>query len=82
WATIVFSAKAARWVADAHWHSKQEGKFLPDGRYELRLPYSSAKELLMDVLRYGADAEITEPVSLRQQARTILQLALAAYERD
>ncbi len=82
WATIVFSAKAARWVADAHWHSKQEGHFLPDGRYQLRLPYSSGKELLMDVLRYGADAEITEPVSLRQQARTILQLALAAYERS
>ncbi|MEO7478559.1 MAG: YafY family protein [Lysobacteraceae bacterium] len=82
WATIVFSAKAARWVADAHWHSKQEGKFLPDGRYQLRLPYSSGKELLMDVLRYGADAEIVEPVSLRQQARAMLQLALASYEKD
>jgi predicted DNA-binding transcriptional regulator YafY len=82
WATIVFSAKAARWVADTHWHSRQEGQFLADGRYQLRLPYSNAKELLMDVLRYGADAEITEPVSLRQQARAILQLALAAYERE
>jgi predicted DNA-binding transcriptional regulator YafY len=80
-ATIVFSPKAARWVADEHWHSKQEGRFLPDGRYQLKLPYSNAKELLMDVLRYGADAEITEPVSLREQAKTLLQLALSAYER-
>jgi predicted DNA-binding transcriptional regulator YafY len=80
WATIVFSAKAARWAADAHWHAKQVGQFLADGRYRLRLPYGSAKELLMDVLRYGADAEITEPVSLRQQARAILQLALGAYD--
>jgi predicted DNA-binding transcriptional regulator YafY len=80
-ATILFSAKAARWVADEHWHSKQEGRFLPDGRYELKLPYSHAKELLMDVLRYGADAEVTEPESLRQQARTLLQLALSNYER-
>jgi predicted DNA-binding transcriptional regulator YafY len=80
WATIVFSAKAARWVADAHWHSKQEGKFLPDGRYQLRLPYSNGKELLMDVMRYGADAEITEPVSLREQARATLQLAISQYE--
>ncbi len=79
-ATIVFSAKAARWVADEHWHSKQEGRFLPDGRYQLKLPYGNARELLMDVLRYGADAEITEPVSLREQARTLLQLALSAYE--
>ena len=80
-ATIVFSPKAARWVADEHWHSKQEGRFLPDGRYQLKIPYSNAKELLMDVLRYGADAEITEPVSLREQAKTLLQLAVAAYEK-
>ena len=31
WATIVFSAKAARWVADEHWHSQQQGRFLADG---------------------------------------------------
>jgi len=82
WATIVFSAKAARWVADTHWHSKQEGRFLPDGRYELRVPYSNGKELLMDVLRYGADAEVTAPVALREQARATLQLALAAYDTE
>ncbi len=80
-ATLLFSAKAARWVADEHWHSKQEGRFLPDGRYELKLPYSNAKELLMDVMRYGADAEVMEPPALRAQARTMLQLALSAYER-
>ncbi|HEY2345347.1 MAG TPA: YafY family protein [Xanthomonadaceae bacterium] len=79
WATIVFSARAARWVADTHWHSKQEGRFLPDGRYELRVPYSNAKELLMDVLRHGADAEIVAPPSLREQARASLQLALGQY---
>ena len=78
-ATIVFSAKAARWVADEHWHSKQEGRFLPDGRYELKVPYSQSKELLMDVLRYGADAEVVAPAPLREQARTLLQLALSAY---
>jgi len=80
WATILFSPKAARWVADEHWHSSQEGRFLPDGRYELRLPYSSGRELLMDVLHYGSDAEIVEPASLREQARTLLQLAISNYE--
>ncbi|KFN49821.1 helix-turn-helix transcriptional regulator, partial [Arenimonas composti] len=79
-AVIRFSAKAARWVADEYWHSKQEGAFLPDGRYELRIPYSNARELLMDVLRYGADAEVVGPPPLRAQARTLLQLALAAYD--
>ena len=80
WATIVFSAKAARWVADEQWHAKQQGHFLPDGRFQLRLPYSSSRELLMDVLHYGADAQIIEPVALREQAKALLQLALSQYE--
>lgn len=80
WATIRFSPKAARWVADEHWHSKQEGRMLEDGRYELRLPYSNARELLMDVLRYGPDAEIVAPIALREEARIQLRLALNGYE--
>lgn len=80
WATIVFSARAARWVADEHWHSQQQGRFLPDGRYELKVPYSASRELLMDVLHYGSDAEIVEPKMLREQARSLLQLALSHYD--
>ena len=79
WATIVFSPKAARWVADERWHSQQQGRFLGDGRYELKLPYSVPRELLMDVLHYGADAEIVEPRALREQMKAMLQLALGNY---
>ena len=50
-----------------------------NGRYELRLPYSSSRELLMDVLRYGPDATIVEPVSLRAEAQIRLRLALGNY---
>lgn len=80
WATIVFNPRAARWVADEHWHSQQQGRWLADGSYELKVPYSSSRELLMDVLHYGADATITEPQSLREQARALLALALSNYE--
>ena len=31
WATIRFSAHAARWVADERWHSQQKGTWLADG---------------------------------------------------
>jgi len=79
WATIRFSARAARGVAEEHWHSKQEGQFLPDGRYELKLRYSNAKELLMDVLRYGPDAEVVAPPSLREEAKISLRLAIDNY---
>ena len=52
---------------------------LPDGRYELKIPYSVSRELLMDILHYGADAEIVEPAVLREQAKTLLELALSNY---
>jgi predicted DNA-binding transcriptional regulator YafY len=81
WATIVFSAKSARWVADERWHSQQQGRYLSDGRYELKVPYSTSRELLMDFLHYGSDAEFIEPQSLREQAKSLLQLALSNYER-
>lgn len=79
WATILFSAKAARWVADEQWHSKQQGRYLPDGRFELKVPYSVSRELLMDILHYGADAEILEPAVLREQLKSHLELALSNY---
>ncbi|MGA9335030.1 MAG: YafY family protein [Rudaea sp.] len=79
-ATIRFSKHAARWVVDEHWHSQQHGEWLDDGRYELKVPYSNSRELLMDVLRYGPDAEVVAPVSLREELRIMLQLAIGAYQ--
>jgi predicted DNA-binding transcriptional regulator YafY len=35
----------------------------------------------MDVLHYGADAEIVEPPVLRDQARALLSLAISNYDR-
>ncbi|MCQ4166895.1 helix-turn-helix transcriptional regulator [Tahibacter harae] len=80
WATLRFSPHAARWVADEHWHSQQQGSFLSDGRYELKVPYSNSKELLMDVLKYGPDAEVIAPLSLREEMKILLQLSIGAYQ--
>ena len=80
WATIRFSPHAARWVADEHWHSQQQGLWLNDGRYELKVPYSNSRELLMDVLKYGPDAEVVAPISLREEMKIMLQLAVGAYQ--
>lgn len=80
WATLRFSPHASRWVADEQWHREQKGQWLADGRYELQLPYSNSRELLMDVLRYGPDAEVVAPVSLREEMRILLQLSIGAYQ--
>jgi predicted DNA-binding transcriptional regulator YafY len=80
WATLRFSPHAARWVADEHWHSQQQGQWLNDGRYELKVPYSNSRELLMDVLKYGPDAEVVAPISLREEMKIMLQLSVGAYQ--
>ncbi|NIP90749.1 MAG: WYL domain-containing protein, partial [Gammaproteobacteria bacterium] len=54
-AVLRFSADRARWVADERWHPEQIGQFLTDGRYELRFPYRDDRELVMDILRHGAE---------------------------
>jgi len=79
WAKIVFSEHAARWAAEERWHSQQQGERLADGRFELRIPYSNSRELLMDVLRYGPDATIVEPASLRAEMAILLDLARGNY---
>ena len=78
-AILRFSAERARWVADEQWHPDQEGEWLSDGRYELRIPVGDPSELIMDVLRYGADVEVVAPASLRQRATDALETALAQY---
>lgn len=69
-AVLRFSAERARWVADEQWHPRQQGKFLADGCYELRIPYASETELIMDILKHGAAVEVVAPPSLR---RTIVK---------
>ncbi|CAN5706981.1 WYL domain-containing protein [soil metagenome] len=58
WATLVFSAAAARWVSREEWHADQRAEWLPDGRYQLQLPYADATELAMDVLRHGDQVSV------------------------
>ncbi|ALP53840.1 transcriptional regulator [Candidatus Tenderia electrophaga] len=79
-AVLRFSPIAARWVAEERWHPRQEGEFLADGQYQLKLPYSNPKELIMDILKYGPDVEVVGPESLREAVREKLKLALGNYE--
>ncbi|HVZ34996.1 MAG TPA: WYL domain-containing protein, partial [Polyangiaceae bacterium] len=79
-AVLRFSAERARWVADERWHPKQSGQYLTDGRYELRIPYRDDRELVMDVLRHGAEVEVVEPSALRHTLANELRKALVTYE--
>lgn len=78
-AVLRFSRERARWVADERWHPEQSGQFLTDGRYELKIPYRDSRELVMDVLRHGAEVEVVGPEGLRGEVRRALVGALAQF---
>jgi len=64
-AVLLFNATRARWVCRETWHPKQDGKLQLDGTYLLKVPYAREPELVMDILKYGADVEVLAPESLR-----------------
>lgn len=78
-AVLQFTPARARWVADERWHPDQEGRYLPDGAYELRLPYRDPRELIMDILRHGAEVEVIAPADLRNAVAAALRAATAQY---
>lgn len=78
-ARLRFTAERARWVADETWHPDQTGRFLPDGQYELRVPYSDEPELVGEILRQGPDVKVVGPASLVRAVRERLERAAARY---
>lgn len=78
-AVLRFSAERARWVADERWHPEQVGRYLEDGKYELRIPYRDDRELVMDILRHGAEVEVLGPTALRERVASLLDAALCQY---
>lgn len=79
WATLIFTPERARWVAAEHWHPEQQGQFLDDGSYQLRLPYSNDPELIMDILKYGPECEVVAPSELREKVVGLLKAAVGRY---
>ena len=65
-AELRFTPEMARWIAEENWHPDQQGSFEADGSWLLKLPFSSSRELVMDILRYGADVEVMAPDFLRE----------------
>lgn len=81
-AVLRFTPERARWVADERWHPQQQGRFLDDGRYELKIPYGDPRELLLDILRHGPEVEVLAPKSLCAAVQTALKAALDQYEKQ
>jgi proteasome accessory factor C len=78
-AILKFTPEMSRWIADEQWHPDQKGSFDEDGAWTLQLPFSSARELVMDILRYGPEVEVISPESLRNAVAESARKAAGIY---
>jgi predicted DNA-binding transcriptional regulator YafY len=65
-AELRFTANVAPWVGTEVWHPDQHMQHETDGSIRLSVPYGDPRELIMEVLRYGADVEVLAPAELRK----------------
>lgn len=79
WAKLRFTPERARWVANELWHPAQKGSFDAEGYYLLELPYSDDRELVMDILRHGAEVEVVAPQTLRARVEEEVRAMLKIY---
>jgi predicted DNA-binding transcriptional regulator YafY len=78
-AELRFTPEMARWIAEENWHPDQQGAFEADGSWQLKLPFSNARELIMDILRYGAEVEVLHPDFLREAVAAEARKTAAIY---
>ena len=81
WATLRFTPQAARWVSAQSWHPDERTRIEKDGTYLLELPYAETPELVMEILKFGADVEVMAPQSLRERVAQSLAQAASRYSR-
>ncbi|HWD23222.1 MAG TPA: WYL domain-containing protein [Burkholderiales bacterium] len=81
WAVLRFTREAARWVSAQSWHPKQRARFEAGGAYVLEIPYAHDRELLMEILKFGADVEVLGPEGLRARVAEALRNAARRYDR-
>ncbi len=82
WAVLLFNAQAAQWASREEWHPQQQGAWMADGSWQLKLPYVDDTELVMDLLRQGEQVRVVSPAALVNKLRERLRAASAVYEAD
>ena len=78
-AKLRFTPERARWVAQEHWHPRQKGTLEADGSFVLELPYADDRELIMDILKFGAEVEVLGPAALKKRVKAEIGKMAARY---
>ena len=79
-AKLKFTPHRSQWVAEEIWHKNQEGSWLDDGSYQLEIPYGSDIELIGDILKYGDQVEVLEPLELREKVCNQIEKIINIYK--
>jgi proteasome accessory factor B len=75
-----FRPEVAGRVLEAQWHPSQQVSRLADGSLEWRATVSGTIEVRLWILSWGADVEVLEPATLRDDVAATLQAGVAIYE--
>lgn len=78
-ARLKFTAFRARWFARERWHPEQVSTLLPDGSYQLDVPYGEDWELIQDILKQGPDVQVMSPIGLREKIKELSQQITDIY---
>lgn len=65
WAELRFTPARAQYVSKQVWHPEQITSWLVDGSYELKVPFTDARELVNEILWHGDQVLIVSPPSLK-----------------
>lgn len=67
--SLRFSHHVSRWVKEQLWHKKQETEWDEEKRLILKIPVSDLREIKREILKFGSDVEVLEPVELRAEVK-------------
>jgi predicted DNA-binding transcriptional regulator YafY len=76
---VRFSRRLAPFIREVCWHHSQQLTEEPDGSLLFEIEVSEPREVGWWVLQWGAEAEVLEPESLREELRETAQRLTALY---
>jgi predicted DNA-binding transcriptional regulator YafY len=74
-----FTPARSRWVKEEMWHEDQTGRLAEDGSLIRTIPASHEAEIMMEILKHGAQVEVLEPEWLREKLAAELRAASQIY---
>lgn len=79
WVRVRFNKERAPYIREACWHRSQQLTDQPDGSLLFEVEVNEPREVGWWVMQWGADAEVLEPESLRQELRETAQKLVGLY---